>query len=362
MSKISNAHSIRLLLSNGLLVLGMLSASSLVMAQKSRVEAMEPVHDAQGNTDQKIQHRLSPEASLQSPFSVRSAAVFSRAPTAGSTSAAASPITYHGGPVMGSVSKVVLIWYGNWNQNNGTDNAAGQQIIRDAIWGMAQQDPVNNYSGITTGYSSSLGQYTQSTGSAVTQASSATLVEYTQAAKSTYGNLTLSDASVFSLVKAFAGTGDPNAIYLVLSSSEIKESSGFLSKYCGWHSFGTIGANKVKYGFIGNPNRNLAACSVQSVSPNGNPGVDAMVSVIAHELIETVSDPLLNAWYNSAGSENSDMCAWTFGSNLRQTGTGAYWNVTLPSPNGAPARNYLLQRQLGVKDSKCYINATGAVQ
>ena len=40
-----------------------------------------------------------------------------------------------------------------------------------------------------------------------------------------------------------------------------------------------------------------------------------MVSVIAHELEETNTDPNLNAWYDSNGSEDADKCAWTFGSN-----------------------------------------------
>ena len=36
----------------------------------------------------------------------------------------------------------------------------------------------------------------------------------------------------------------------------------------------------------------------------------AMVSVIAHEAAEAVSDPNLNAWFDSTGQENADKCAW----------------------------------------------------
>lgn len=341
------------------LVAALLGAAALAFAHDKRPIPPDPVHDAEGHTRQKIEHRLSPEIYMQSPFSGRGA-MTAPAPTAGSTAAASSPISYHGGAVMPSLSKVVIIWYGNWKQSNNTDTAAGQQIIRDAIYGMSVPNAVSNYSGITTGYGSVLGQYTDSSGAAVSQASSATLVEYTQAASAAYGGKRLTDASVFALVKAYAGTGDPNAIYLVLSSSDIAESSGFLTKYCGWHSYGTVGSNKVKYGFIGNPNKSLSACAVQTVSPNGNAAVDGMISVIAHELVEAVTDPYLNAWYNASGAENSDMCSWTFGSQLKLT-NGAYWNVTLPTRTGG-TRNYLLQRQLGVADSKCYINATGPVQ
>jgi hypothetical protein len=31
-----------------------------------------------------------------------------------------------------------------------------------------------------------------------------------------------------------------------------------------------------------------------------------MVSVMGHELSETVTDPALNAWYDSSGNENAD--------------------------------------------------------
>jgi hypothetical protein len=190
-------------------------------------------------------------------------------------------------------------------------------------------------------------------------------VQVTQPASSTYGGTTLTDASVLNLVKANVGAvADANAIYLVLSSSNINESSGFLTKYCGWHTYSTkIAPGKaIKFAFIGNPNKSLANCSYQTTSsPNGNPGVDAMVSVIAHELMETVSDPQLNAWYNASGDENADICGWTFGSQQTAVGNGSYYNVTLPTRNGSH-RHFLLQRALASSNSKCYINATGGVQ
>ncbi|KAJ0743080.1 putative protein EXORDIUM [Helianthus annuus] len=35
-------------------------------------------------------------------------------------------------------------------------------------------------------------------------------------------------------------------------------------------------------------------------SPNGEVGVDTMISVIAHEMAEMATDPLVNAWYASS--------------------------------------------------------------
>lgn len=49
-------------------------------------------------------------------------------------------------------------------------------------------------------------------------------------------------------------------------------------------------------------------------SPNGDPAIDAAVNIFAHELAETATDPLLNAWWaDSDGDENADKCSFNFG-------------------------------------------------
>jgi hypothetical protein len=49
-------------------------------------------------------------------------------------------------------------------------------------------------------------------------------------------------------------------------------------------------------------------------------GVDAVAHVASHEIYETITDPQLNAWFDSSGAEIGDKCAWYFGS----TKVGAY--------------------------------------
>ena len=85
------------------------------------------------------------------------------------------------------------------------------------------------------------------------------------------------------------------------------------TSYCGWHSYGYVSNSMLKYGFIGDAStRCLSSCSL-NYAPNGNRGIDGMVSVIAHELTETSSDPDIWTWYNDAdGNENADKCAWSF--------------------------------------------------
>ena len=127
---------------------------------------------------------------------------------------------------------------------------------------------------------------------------------------------------------------DPSAIYFVLTSQEVTATSGFCDAYCGWHSYLKYDTATIKYAYAGNavdlcPYSCIAAQNVDQ-SPNGSPGVDGMVSVIAHEIAETVSDPELDAWYASDWNECADVCAWQFGATTALA-SGALYNVAFGS-------------------------------
>lgn len=308
----------------------------------------EPEIDDQGHIKQKIIHRINKkETNPQLPRKSSYAP-----PDAGGTSASIYPITYHGGPVMTSPN-INVIWYGNWNQSNGTDTQAGQNIIKNLLSGLQLND--NGYVQITTS-----GGYTTPLYSTVSLVNSAAY--YTYPTTTSYSkNLRDSDIKTIVLNSITKGGFTNNAslnsnIYLVLTSSDVSLNSGFCSKYCGWHTYttSTTAGATIKYAFIGNSARCLSSCAAQSVSPNSNPGVDGMASVIAHEIEETVTDPVLNAWFNSNGAENADMCSWTFGNQITQLPNGSYWNVGFPSSSSASSL-FLLQRALKT-DSRCYIS------
>ena len=264
----------------------------------------------------------------------------SEAPTAGGTTSL-TPIINHGGGVMTGAPAIHLIWYGNWNQANGSDNAAGQQLVMDFMYGLNQ----SSYLSVNADY----------TGANTIGAPQQGAVAALSSRKATR----LADADIKTIVTNYVnahGGALSNAVYFVLTSSDVNETSGFCTKYCGWHTHGTINGVNVKYAFVGNANRCLSGCSAQTVSPNGNAGVDGMISVVGHELVETLSDPDLNAWYDSAGAENADKCAWTFGSAQTQQPNGSYANMTLPTAGGG-SRPYLVQRNLRT-NNKCYITPT----
>ena len=304
-----------------ILALALAASASAVMAQN-------------GNSDTLGNHGNSFEAGAPTivPHGVNKT---EGQPTAGTTGTL-SAITNHGGPVMAG-PKPFLIWYGNWNQSNGSDTPAGQQIVRDFLFGNSNS-PYFQING-TYGAASS---YTP------------VLLETTVAAAK--GGGALSDNSIATIVQnainSKALPKDSDAVYFVLTSSDVNK-TGFCSQYCGWHTHGTLGGTDIKYSFVGNANRCLNSCAAQTTGPNGNAGVDGMVSVIAHELEEATTDPDLNAWYDSAGAENADKCAWTFGQNQILSG-GAYYNMQLPKPGGG-TRNFLIQRNLSATDSRCYV-------
>jgi hypothetical protein len=249
------------------------------------------------------------------------------ATTTGGTGVVTPKITYHGGPLI-QTPHIYIIWYGNWNQANGSDTPAGQQIIRD--WGHSIGGSPRF--ALNTTYNAG--------GFAITGG-----VTWGGESVDTGTSTRLTDSNIFTIVKNAINSGrlpyDQAGVYFVVTSSNVTATSGFCTQYCGWHTAGnnTSGA-RIRYSFVGNANRCLSGCAAQTTSPNGNPGIDGSISVLTHELEEATTDPDLNAWFDSAGAENADKCAWTFGHFQYQVANGSWANVHLG------ARDYLIQRGL----------------
>lgn len=236
-------------------------------------------------------------------------------------------IFYHGGPLMLGTTNAYYIWYGNWSGNLATTILAN---LASSIGG-------SPYFNINT-------TYYDGSNTSVTNA-----VHYATSTNDGYSQGTaLSDAGVQAVVASAINGGhlpkDTNGVYFVLTSSDVNETSGFCTQYCGWHTHGTIAGSDIKYSFVGNPDRCPSACEAQTTGPNGNAGADGMASIIAHELQEAVTDPDLNAWYDRRGQENADKCAWTFGTTSTAS-NGSQYNVTLGG------NRYLIQRN--------WVNAAG---
>ncbi len=251
---------------------------------------------------------------------------------------AGNGIDYHGGPVMKVRAgvKAYIIWYGNW-ANLGGPNA--KQIITDMLSSVGGSP----YYNINT-------TYYQSNNPAKNVKNKVRLGTQIDDVAKSLGSA-LSDANIKTLVTNAISTGalpsDKNGIYFVLTTKDVNATSGFCTQYCGWHTHANILGADIKYSFVGDAARCISSCAAQSTSPNGNPGVDGMASVVMHELEEAATDPDLNAWWQtSTGMENADKCAWTFGTTYNP-GNGSMANVKWGS------RDYLIQRN--------WVNANGGL-
>ena len=132
-------------------------------------------------------------------------------------------------------------------------------------------------------------------------------------------------------------------VYIYIGANSTLLTSGFGTTYCGWHTYGTSNwaglANVPFIAFQDFTSIYNKACAPQTTSPNGSASLDAMASVMVHEVDEALTDPFLGAWYDVNGAENADKCARTYGT-LYSTGTARY-NVQLGSLKYLIQQNWL---------------------
>jgi hypothetical protein len=226
---------------------------------------------------------------------------------------ATAPMAYHGGRLMTATAHVYLVWYGDWTAKPAVP------VLTDLVRGFGGSP-----------YAATNATATDAAGRHVTSD-----VRYAGSLVDDYSHgHRLTDAGVKAVVRRAVTTGDlpvdPDGIYLVLTSADVRESSGFGSRYCGWHSHATIAKADLKFVFVGDPSTQAPRTCVAPLPslPVGDLAADAMASTVVHEIDETLTDPDLDGWYDRWFNENGDKCAWTYGP-LHRTPAGAWTNVRL---------------------------------
>ncbi|MGH9635402.1 MAG: hypothetical protein ACRD72_11265 [Candidatus Angelobacter sp.] len=235
-------------------------------------------------------------------------------------------INYNGGPVMhGNPVPVYIIWYGTWTNTTGSNTAATVSLI-DAFLA-ANSLGLSGYEKINTTYGDSTGNVTGNL-----QLSSQIFDTGSQGTRLRNANIT---KAITAQLTSGALPTDPNGVYLFLTSSNVKE-SGFCTQFCGFHTHQTINGADIKWAFVGNTDQCPSGCEIQSTGPNspstGVGGADGMVNVITHESEETITDPDLNAWFDSSGNEDADKCNFKFGPT-QTAANGARFNQTFGGHN-----------------------------
>ena len=253
--------------------------------------------------------------------------VIEQAAPTGQSVTTGNGINYNGGPVLkSSPVPIYVIWYGNWNGGARPSDSLATVSLIESFLGSTSLGG-SSYEAINTTYGDSTGNV-----SGHLNFSGDHFDNYSAGTK--FGDRAL--PGIVSRAISAGLPSDANGVYLILTSSDVSETSGFCRTYCGFHTHNTIGGKDLKYAFIGNVDKCQSGCEIQSTGPNspatGVGGADGMANVITHETEEAITDPDLNAWFDSSGNEDADKCNFKFGPT-QTAGNGAKFNQTFGGHN-----------------------------
>jgi hypothetical protein len=238
----------------------------------------------------------------------------------------AGPLLYHsGGSVMQPIVKVFLIYWGPPTLQNGNSTGFSASYI-----------PVTAHTAIAYfghGLANNNTQYYQTISGTTNYISSfggAVGFYYDGSAfpssgctdTATPGNCITDaqiQAEITKVISLNGWTADTSSMFILFTSQgegscfDSTNTSCAYTQYCGYHTFISGGSPTI---YANMPYGNTTNCQVSGTpSPNGDALADAAASVESHEISETITDPLLNAWYTSLGNEIGDLCAYIYGTN-----------------------------------------------
>ncbi|XP_058085475.1 protein EXORDIUM-like 3 [Magnolia sinica] len=252
-------------------------------------------------------------------------------------------LRYHMGPVLTANITVHPIWYGTWQPSQ-------KHIIRSFLRSIPA---VQAKSPSVSGWWDIVRLYTDQTGANIT----GTVHLGAEKDDRFYSHgKSLTRLSIQSVIKSavFASKrplpiNPRGGLYLLLTSHDV-HMQDFCGQVCGFHyfTFPSIVGYTLPYAWVGNSATQCPGVCAYPFSvpvyipglkplkaPNGDIGVDGMVSVIAHELAELATNPLINAWYAgqdpSFPTEIADLCEGIYGTG----GGGSYTGQMLNDEDGA---------------------------
>lgn len=81
------------------------------------------------------------------------------------------------------------------------------------------------------------------------------------------------------------------------------------AQYCAYHSNFSLNSDVVVYANMADRH---STCGPVIINITGDPAADTEVSLISHEHLEAVTDPVFDGWFDSGGLEVADKCQFTF--------------------------------------------------
>jgi len=283
-------------------------------------------------------------------------------PTACTTTCAL--MTFHGGTVQHAEKDYFIFWIPSGHYmppsyrsglNTWLADVAGDDYLPGDVFAVAQQ-----YYDLTgPGSTQSFVPYAITSGAAIVDTDALPASSCTDSPAPVCIDDAQLRAEVQHVITAHSLPQNRNTQYIVFTPVNVgscftsTSSSCAYSQYCGYHGFFTGTAGQIVYAnmpwLYG-----TSGCDVNMAFGTGfanGSAIDPEVGVLSHELIETMTDPNLNAWFDSSGNEIGDKCAYIYGgggygsmTGLANNGLG-FWN------QGLVADEYLLQMEFSNRNS-----------
>lgn len=239
------------------------------------------------------------------------------------------PLLYNGGPVMHVPTVYVIYWVpphlqdGTLTSLSSTYQSIETTMLKE-YFGHSLMN--NNTQYFDTTYIANTGKFG---GAYVDKSLYPGSDCFDPATTLTNGNNCISDTDLHSEVTKVMAlrhwTGGVNKLFMVFTSFNegqcaVSDSDCSYYTYCAYHSYFVNSLNQDVI-YSNEPYGNATACQVPGApSPNAFPAADTAATAAAHELTESITDPLLNAWFDSSGAEIGDECAYYYGIPLWDAG------------------------------------------
>ena len=190
----------------------------------------------------------------------------------------------HGGPVL-AASTAIPMW---WGPSFSPDYVSGADAFLKGL--------------VTSGYLGIAAQYMP--GDSISTAAGRDISDTTTPPPAHSPKVGALASEVAALVGA--SNLNPNAVYLVFTSNFPSGGS-----FCAWHGSAVVDGVDVKVAYLPNV-ASVPACQSPALTVlQGNPYSPATQSNMddaAHEFMEAITDPDINAWYDHSGYEIADKC------------------------------------------------------
>ncbi|KAF6152568.1 hypothetical protein GIB67_013015 [Kingdonia uniflora] len=252
-------------------------------------------------------------------------------------------LRYHMGPILTTSITLHPIWYGRWCKPQ-------KRIIRGFLNSISAVD--SKHPSVSQWWST-VQLYTDQTGDNIS--SNVQLGVEKNDRFYSHGK-SLTRLSIQHVIKsAVTSSTKPlpvnpkSGLYLLLTSDDVHVED-FCGQVCGFHyfTFPSIVGYTLPYAWVGNSGKRCPGLCAYPfavpgfipglkpvMAPNGDVGVDGMISVIAHEIAELATNPLVNAWYAgedpSFPTEIADLCEGIYGTG----GGGSYTGQMMETEDGA---------------------------